>query len=159
MWVDDPNFDLDFHMRRAALPKPGGRLELIDHVQRVISRPLDRTKPLWELYLIEEMQEGLTAILTKVHHAMIDGIAAIDLASAVYDFTPEPRILAPVVWEPEPEPSAVDLLQDALAALDPGLGANGPAAVAWLRPEAVAARTFAAYDAACAFHGRRKAAR
>ena len=115
VWVDDPNFDLDFHMRRAALPKPGGRLELIDHVQRVISRPLDRTKPLWELYLIEEMQDGLTAILTKVHHAMIDGIAAIDLASAVYDFTPEPRILAPVVWEPEPEPSAVDLLQDALA--------------------------------------------
>jgi len=115
VWIDDPNFDLDFHMRRAALPKPGGRLELIDYVQRVISRPLDRTKPLWELYLIEEMQDGLTAILTKVHHAMIDGIAAIDLASAVYDFTPEPQILAPVVWAPEQEPSAVDLLRDALA--------------------------------------------
>src|SRR6266508_2800625 len=53
VWVDDTNFDIDFHMRRAALPSPGGRRELVDYVQRVISRPLDRTKPLWELYLIE----------------------------------------------------------------------------------------------------------
>jgi WS/DGAT/MGAT family acyltransferase len=114
VWVDDANFDLDFHMRRAALPKPGGRHELIDYVQRVISRPLDRTKPLWELYLIEEMEDGLTAILTKVHHGMIDGIAAIDLATAIYDFTPEPQVITPVPWEPEPEPTPVDLLLDAV---------------------------------------------
>jgi len=115
VWVDDAGFDLGFHMRRAALPKPGGRNELIDFVQRVISRPLDRTKPLWELYLIEEMEDGLTAILTKVHHAMIDGIAAIDLASAIYDFTPEPQLLSPVAWAPEPEPTPVGLLMDAVA--------------------------------------------
>src|SRR5438093_344893 len=77
VWVDDPNFDVDFHIRRAALPAPGGRRELIDYVQRVISRPLDRTKPLWELYLIEGMEGGMTSILTKVHHAMVDGMAAI----------------------------------------------------------------------------------
>lgn len=114
VWVDDANFDLDFHMRRAALPSPGGRRELVAYVQRVISRPLDRTKPLWELYLIEGMDDGLVAILTKVHHSMVDGLAAIDLASAVYDFAPEPQILTPPSWEPEPEPSRLDLLRDAL---------------------------------------------
>jgi diacylglycerol O-acyltransferase len=114
VWVDDSKFDLSFHIRRAALPTPGGRRELIDYVQRVISRPLDRTKPLWELYLIEGMEDDLTAILTKVHHAMVDGMAAIDLASAVYDFTPETQILTPPPWEPEPEPTRKQLFQDAL---------------------------------------------
>ena len=114
VWVDDANFDLGFHMRRAALPSPGGRRELIDYVQRVISRPLDRTKPLWELYLIEGMEEGLVAILTKAHHAMVDGMAAIDIASAVFDFSPEPQILTPPPWEPEPEPGSMDLLREAV---------------------------------------------
>jgi diacylglycerol O-acyltransferase len=114
VWVDDTDFDLSFHMRRAALPTPGGRQQLIDHVQRVISRPLDRTKPLWELYLIEGMEDGLAAILTKVHHAMVDGMAAIDLASAVYDFTPSPELLTPPPWEPETEPSRGRLLRDGL---------------------------------------------
>jgi diacylglycerol O-acyltransferase / wax synthase len=114
VWVDDGGFDLGFHMRRAALPSPGGRRELIDYVQRVISRPLDRTKPLWELYLIEGMEDGLAALLTKVHHAMIDGIAAIDLASAMYDFSPQPQILTPQPWHPSPEPTPAELLVDAL---------------------------------------------
>jgi diacylglycerol O-acyltransferase len=114
VWVDDVNLDIAFHMRRAALPSPGGHSELVDYIQRVISRPLDRTKPLWELYLIEGMEDGLAAILTKVHHSMVDGLAAIDLASAVYDFAPEPQILTPPPWEPEPEPSRLDLLLDAV---------------------------------------------
>jgi diacylglycerol O-acyltransferase len=76
VWVDDQNFDIDFHLRRAALPAPAGHRELIDYVQRVLSRPLDRTKPLWETYLIEGLQDDLVAILTKVHHAMVDGMAA-----------------------------------------------------------------------------------
>jgi diacylglycerol O-acyltransferase len=114
VWVDDANFDIDFHIRRAALPAPGGRRELVDYVQRVISRPLDRTKPMWELYLIEGMEDGLVTILTKVHHSMVDGMAAIDLATAVFDFTPEPRILTPPAWTPEPEPSRLDLFLDAL---------------------------------------------
>jgi diacylglycerol O-acyltransferase / wax synthase len=114
VWVDDANFDLSFHLRRAALPSPGGRRELIDYVQRVISRPLDRTKPLWEAYLIEGMQDGLAAILTKVHHAMVDGLAAIDLASAVYDFSPEPQLLTPPPWKPEPEPTRIELFEDAV---------------------------------------------
>jgi len=114
VWVDDTGFDLDFHLRRAAIPTPGGRRELIDHVQRVISRPLDRTKPLWELYLIEGMEDGLVAILTKVHHAMVDGVAAIDLASALFDFSPEPQILSAPAWHPEPEPDQPTLLRESI---------------------------------------------
>jgi diacylglycerol O-acyltransferase len=114
VWIDDSNFDLAFHMRRAALPAPGSRRELIDYVQRVISRPLDRTKPLWELYLIEGMQDGLAAILTKVHHAMVDGMAAIDLASAIFDFSPEPQVLTPPEWKARAEPSRMELLVEAL---------------------------------------------
>ncbi len=114
VWVDDTNFDPAFHLRRAALPSPGGRRELIDYVQRVISRPLDRTKPLWEAYFIEGMEDGLAAILTKVHHAMVDGMGAIDLASVVYDFSPIPTVLDPQKWEPAPEPSRLELLAEAL---------------------------------------------
>src|SRR2546428_2638258 len=110
LWVDDPTFDISFHLRRAALPTPGGRRELIDFVQRVISRPLDRTKPLWEAYLVEGLEDGLVAVLTKVHHAMVDGVAAIDLASAVFDLSPEPQVLTPPAWTPEQEPDRLDLL-------------------------------------------------
>src|SRR5439155_11920327 len=68
--------------------------------------------PLWEAYLIEGLEDGMVALLTKVHHAMVDGLAAIDLASAVFDFTPQPQILTPPPWTPEPEPSGFDLLVD-----------------------------------------------
>lgn len=114
VWVDDPNFDLTFHVRRAALPTPRGRRELIDYVQRVFSRPLDRTKPLWEAYIIEEMENDLSAVITKVHHAMVDGLAAIDIASTMFDFSPEFQVLTPPPWEPEPEPTRADLLRDAV---------------------------------------------
>jgi diacylglycerol O-acyltransferase / wax synthase len=114
VWVDDAAFDLEFHLRRAAIPTPGGRRELIEYVQRVISRPLDRTKPLWELYLIEGMEDGLLAVLTKVHHAMVDGMAAIDLASALFDFSPVPQILSSPEWRPEPEPDPGTLLRESI---------------------------------------------
>ncbi|HEY1329899.1 MAG TPA: wax ester/triacylglycerol synthase family O-acyltransferase [Actinomycetota bacterium] len=114
VWVDDVDFNIQFHMRRAALPAPGGRAELADFVQRVISRPLDRSKPLWELYVIEGMEDGLSAILSKVHHAMIDGIAAMDIATVLFDFSPKVDIGDPPEWTPEPPPHAWDLLNDAI---------------------------------------------
>ncbi len=118
VWVDDPSFDLGFHLRRAALPAPGGRRELADHVQRVLSRPLDRTRPLWELYVIEGLEDGLVALLMKVHHAMIDGLSAMRLTAALYDLSPEPASEAsPQPWYPEPEPSARDLLEQAAVEL------------------------------------------
>lgn len=115
LWVDDPEFDLDFHLRRAALPAPGGRRELADQVQRVLSRPLDRTKPLWELYVIEGLEDGHVATLLKVHHAMIDGLSGIHLAAAIYDLSPDPpRVPVPPPWRPVPEPSSRDLLEEAV---------------------------------------------
>ncbi|MGH2636855.1 MAG: WS/DGAT/MGAT family O-acyltransferase [Actinomycetota bacterium] len=114
LWVDDAEFDLDFHLRRAALPAPGGRRELADYVQRVLSRPLDRTKPLWELYVIEGLEDGHVATLMKVHHAMIDGLSGMHLAAAIYDLSPEPpAIPTPPPWRPEPEPTGRDLLEEA----------------------------------------------
>lgn len=115
LWVDDPDFDLGFHLCRAALPSPGGRRELADQVQRVLARPLDRSKPLWELYVIEGLEDGHVATLMKVHHAMIDGISGMHLAAALYDLTPEPPPVpqAPA-WHPQPEPSPQELLVDAL---------------------------------------------
>jgi WS/DGAT/MGAT family acyltransferase len=113
VWVDDEDFDIEFHLRRAALPPPGGRRELADYVQRVHARPLDRSKPLWESYFIEGLEDGLVAILTKVHHAMIDGISGVDIATVLFDFSAEPQILAPEQWTPEPEPSRMQLLADA----------------------------------------------
>jgi WS/DGAT/MGAT family acyltransferase len=118
LWVDDPEFDLDFHLRRTALPAPGGRRELADQVQRVLSRPLDRTKPLWELYVIEGLEDGHVATLMKVHHAMVDGLSGIHLAAAIYDLSPDPPpVPPPPVWEPEPQPSSRDLLEEAVRGL------------------------------------------
>jgi diacylglycerol O-acyltransferase / wax synthase len=110
LWVDDANFDMEFHLRRAALPAPGGRRELADYVQRVHSRPLDRSKSLWEMYLIEGLEDGHIAVLSKIHHAMIDGMSGIDIATVLYDFTPEPREIEPAIWHPAPEPSGRDLV-------------------------------------------------
>jgi WS/DGAT/MGAT family acyltransferase len=115
VWVDDLDFDLDFHVRRAALPAPGSGRELADFVQRVHSRPLDRTKPLWEMYVIEGLEDGFVAVLMKSHHAMIDGVSGIDLATVLVDFTPEPQDISPVPWEPEREPSGLDLVRRSLA--------------------------------------------
>ncbi|HKZ75669.1 MAG TPA: wax ester/triacylglycerol synthase domain-containing protein, partial [Actinomycetota bacterium] len=115
MWVDDAHFDLDFHVRRAGLPSPGGRRELTDYAQRILSRPLDRTKPLWELYVIEGLEGGHVAALLKVHHAIFDGVSGMQLAAAVYDLErvpPEPPPAPP--WNPEPEPAPADLLREAL---------------------------------------------
>src|SRR5438093_4144360 len=114
LWVDDEDFDLDFHLRRAALPAPGGKRELADYVQRVHARPLDRSKPLWESYFIEGLEDGLVAVLNKVHHAMIDGISGIDIATVMFDFSPEAGIVETKAWKPDPEPSRMQLLRDAV---------------------------------------------
>lgn len=114
VWVDDPAFDIEFHLRRAALPTPGSRRELTGYVQRVQSRPLDRSKSLWEMYLVEGLEDGLVAILSKVHHAMIDGISGVDLVTVLFDFTVEPRPVEPEPWHPQPEPAPRDLLIEAV---------------------------------------------
>lgn len=90
-WAEDPAFDLSFHLRHAALPSPGTDEQLCDFAARLISRPLDRSKPLWELYIIDGLQDGRSAMVSKTHHAMVDGLATMDLATVLLDFSSEPQ--------------------------------------------------------------------
>jgi diacylglycerol O-acyltransferase / wax synthase len=116
LWVDDERFDLDFHLRRAAIPSPGGRLQLERAAGRVLSRPLDRAKPLWELYVFEGLAEDRTAVLLKLHHALADGISGMLIASALFDLSADAELGAPPkgAWTPEATPDAAGLAIDAV---------------------------------------------
>jgi diacylglycerol O-acyltransferase / wax synthase len=114
VWVDDPDFDLDHHVRRSALPAPGSDEQLRALVGRLLGRRLDRSRPLWEIYLVEGLSGGRFAVITKTHHAMVDGLASMDVGALLLDATPEPRETAADGWCPEPEPSALDLAADAV---------------------------------------------
>src|ERR687889_2904921 len=83
VWVDDPDFDIGYHVRRSALPRPGSADRLRELVARIQSRQLDRSRPLWEIYLVEGLEDGRFAIITKTHHAMVDGISAIDIGTLI----------------------------------------------------------------------------
>lgn len=108
VWIDDPHFNLDFHVRHTAVPAPGTEVQLRKMANRVFSQRLDRTKPLWELWMVEGLDEDRWALLSKVHHCMVDGVAATDLMSVMFSDTTS---LAPVeAWSPAPEPSAVEVL-------------------------------------------------
>lgn len=115
VWVDDENFDLTYHVRRTALPKPGTDAQLEELVGRLMSRTLDRSRPLWELYVVEGLSGGRVALINKTHHSMVDRVGAVDVAAAILDVTPEPRPLSPQVWLPTPAPSEIDLVVDAIA--------------------------------------------
>ncbi|MDQ4130883.1 MAG: wax ester/triacylglycerol synthase family O-acyltransferase [Actinomycetota bacterium] len=108
-WIDDEQFDISYHVRHATLPSPGRIDQLLDYVERLVSRPLDRDHPLWELYVIEGLEEGRVAYFAKTHHAMIDGITGIDIATLLLDFHEQVgAIPPPKPWVPSPRPS--DLL-------------------------------------------------
>src|SRR5918996_2578729 len=115
VWIDDDRFELDFHLRHASVPSPGSRFELERAVGRVLSRPLDRTKPLWELYVFEDLAEDRTAILLKLHHAMADGIGSMMIASALFDLAPDAPPGEPgEVWSPEPTPPVHEMIREAI---------------------------------------------
>ena len=105
-WIDDPDFDIEFHVRELALPKPGSDRQLSEQVARLHARPLDRRRPLWELYLISGLPRGKVAIYNKIHHAAVDGVSGGDILSALLDLTPEgrptPEELEPYVGEQPP---------------------------------------------------------
>ncbi len=117
VWVDDEDFDLTYHVRRSALPRPGTDAELDELVGRLISRPLDRGRPLWEVYVIEGLTGGRMALVNKTHHAMVDRIGAVDVAAAILDTDRRPRDLPDQPWIPNPSPSDIDLVVDAIADL------------------------------------------
>ncbi|HET9944344.1 MAG TPA: wax ester/triacylglycerol synthase domain-containing protein, partial [Actinomycetes bacterium] len=115
VWVDDEDFDVSYHVRRSALPRPGTDRQLAELVARVQSRPLDHTRPLWEMYLVEGLSDGRFAIISKTHHAMVDGIAAVDIGQVILDTTPARRHPPADTWRPAPEPSWVELVAGAVA--------------------------------------------
>ncbi len=112
-WIEDPEFDIDFHVRHHAVPPPGNAQQLAEAVSRIIARPLDRTRPLWELYVIEGLDNGrLIAQLTKVHHAAIDGAGGAMMLAALLDTDPSARPSGTsATWEPEPIPTDQELLR------------------------------------------------
>ena len=110
LWVEDDTFRLDFHVRHTALPAPGGKRELLNLVDRVVGQRLDRTKPLWEIWLVDGVAGGRWAMVGKTHHAMIDGVSGVDLLSVLFDLSPETPAEEPQPWEPKPAPGTVGLL-------------------------------------------------
>ncbi len=115
VWVDDVDFNIESHVLRAALPKPGGDRELRDFVARVFSRPLDRRRPLWEIYILEGLAHGRWALVTKSHHALVDGISSLELATVLFDVDPEPTpVSGPSRWEPQDGPSGLGLVVNSL---------------------------------------------
>ncbi|HEU4675317.1 MAG TPA: wax ester/triacylglycerol synthase family O-acyltransferase [Motilibacteraceae bacterium] len=115
VWVDDEDFDITYHVRRSALPRPGTRAQLEEFVARIQSRRLDRTRPLWELYVVEGLEDGRWAMVTKTHQAMVDGVHAVDIGQVVLDADPEPTDAPPGSWQPAPEPSDLELVAGAVA--------------------------------------------
>jgi diacylglycerol O-acyltransferase len=117
-WIEDPDFDIEFHVRELALPVPGDDKQLAEQTARLHARQLDRRRPLWELYLISGLSGGRMAIYTKVHHAAIDGVSGNDILAAVLDLTPEGRDLGEVPeWECDEVPGPVPLLARSVVSL------------------------------------------
>ena len=116
VWVDDPFLNLDYHVRRTALPAPGSEEQLRNLAARIFSQQLDRTKPLWELWLVEGLDEDRFAVVGKSHHALVDGVSGVDITTVLFDLEEEPDHppVRPPKWAPRPEPTNLDLLVDAL---------------------------------------------
>ena len=115
-WVDDPTFNISYHVRATALPPPGGEEQLRALAGRVFSQRLDRDKPLWEVWLVEGLDGGRFALLSKTHHALVDGVSGADLMTVLFDMTPDPAPPAEPAqkWQPRPLPSSSQLLAEAL---------------------------------------------
>ena len=114
VWVDDEDFDVTYHVRRSALPRPGSDEQLQEFVARIQPRPLDRQRPLWEVYLVEGLAEGRFAVVTKSHQALVDGIHAVDIAHVIVDGDPDREVPITDTWRPAKEPSDVELLTGAV---------------------------------------------
>jgi WS/DGAT/MGAT family acyltransferase len=116
VWVDDPFLNLDYHVRQTALPAPGSEEQLRNLAARIFSQQLDRSKPLWELWLVEGLDGGRFAIIGKSHHALVDGISGVDITTVLFDVEREPANppARPPKWAPRPEPTDLQLLGDAL---------------------------------------------
>ena len=119
LWIEDPDFDLHYHLRRTALPSPGGKAELAEVAADIMSRPLDRSRPLWEMWLVEGLEGGLVACVSKTHHAAIDGASGVDLTVGLLDLEPEAPPPPPPEeeWKPDRVPTDLELVSYATRSL------------------------------------------
>ncbi len=118
-WIEDPKFDLGFHIRDTAVPPPGDDHALAETVSRIFARPLDRRRPLWELYVIHGIENGLVGLLTKVHHAAVDGVSGAEILGVIFDLEAEapPENVPPPRFTPERRPSELEMLGRGLVGL------------------------------------------
>src|SRR4051794_25548419 len=146
LWIDDPDFSLEYHVRQTALPRPGSEQQLMRLAARIMSQQLDRTKPLWETWLVEGLEGGRVAMISKTHHALVDGVSGVDLATVMFDLNPVPADPAEEAkgleaWTPAPEPSGAELIAGGTAGLvKGGLELVAGAASALTRPRTALAQ-------------------
>ncbi|MDO8209201.1 wax ester/triacylglycerol synthase family O-acyltransferase [Conexibacter sp. CPCC 206217] len=119
LWVDDPTFNLEYHVRHSALPHPGTEQQLYRLAARIGSQQLDRSKPLWECWFVEGLENNRFALIFKTHHALVDGVSGVDLATVLFDLQPVPPALdgEPENWQPRPEPTSAELVAAGVAGL------------------------------------------
>src|ERR1700750_2459309 len=137
LWGDDPSFSLEYHVRHTALPEPGSEEQLLLLAGRIFSQQLDRAKPLWEVWMGEGLADGGFALITKTHHALIDGIAGVDIAQVIFDLGPVPTEVPhpDEPWTPAREPPSLDVLAaGALGLVRTGVRTVGAAASMATRP-------------------------
>ncbi|HJX43533.1 MAG TPA: wax ester/triacylglycerol synthase family O-acyltransferase [Geodermatophilus sp.] len=115
LWVDDPHFQILYHVRHTAVPRPGGQEQLRNLAGRVLGQRLDMAKPLWEVWLVEGLEDDRWAVISKVHHCMVDGIAGTDLMQVVFDLDPDAEHTPPRDWTPQRGPSGLAMAAGALA--------------------------------------------
>ncbi|MDJ0850283.1 MAG: wax ester/triacylglycerol synthase family O-acyltransferase [Myxococcota bacterium] len=112
IWVDDPHFNAAYHLRHTALPRPGSEAQLKTLAARIMERPLDRSRPLWEVWVVEGLEGGRFATIAKTHHCLVDGMGGVDIATSTMSTTPEARIVEPPRFVPRPGPSRAELRRD-----------------------------------------------
>ena len=110
LWIDDASFNIEYHVRHSALPAPGTERQLHGLAARIASQQLDRCKPLWECWFVEGLEDGRFALIFKTHHALVDGVSGVDLATVMFDLAPAPAPLEQPPWQPQPEPTGAELL-------------------------------------------------
>jgi diacylglycerol O-acyltransferase / wax synthase len=117
-WVDDPRFNIDYHVRQTALPAPGSMEQLRGLAGRIFSQRLDRSKPLWEIWLVHGLRDGGFALVSKTHHALVDGVSGVDIATVLFDLSPEPQVIDDREgWVPAQEPSQAELVAEGIKAI------------------------------------------
>src|SRR5947208_8857478 len=116
-WVDDPRFNLDYHLRHTALPSPGSLEQLRNLAGRIFSQRLDRSKSLWELWLVQNIEGDRFALINKTHHSLVDGVSGVDLTTVLFDTSPSPTPVTGESWTPVPEPSEATLVAEGVKGL------------------------------------------